>query len=187
MTPIENLPGWWHYQQHMSFGGVLREIDFFHNGNRVGHARLVVFHTGKEPDPLWALCEHADIACVMDELDAYLSAHPGGYVWLDRLERLSEHHGVKGNLTKALRQVLEPSMLGAPPHYRGLVFPCPFGEGDLPGSPERNSLRDWYAKVLRARAVPGTGLMEFDLPCTAELAVPDAACQGIPLHAATLS
>ncbi|MDM7481628.1 MAG: hypothetical protein P3W96_006375 [Halomonas sp.] len=170
MTPLENLPGWWHYRQKISFGGVLREIDFFHNGSLVGQAKLVVFHTAKERDPLWALCEHGDIACVMDEVDTYLRDHPGGYVWLDRVQRLSEHHPVKGNITRALREVLEPVTLGVPAHYRGLLFPCPYGSGDIPESEQRQRLRQWYEKALGAKALDGVSLMEFALPPASMLA-----------------
>lgn len=158
MTSVSRYPGWSYAHMHDMEG--LHELHFSFNGEPCGHARVVVFEAGPGHDAMRLLSQHADVMGIFDELETWLQAHPGRYVWLDSVVRSSSHPQVKGQLTSVLHECLSHQALGLVTAHEALAFPCPYGLEDEAGSV---ALTRWYERMLGAHQVPETRLIRFAL------------------------
>ncbi|MCC5611541.1 hypothetical protein LC612_33575 [Nostoc sp. CHAB 5834] len=151
------------WSAHITRSGNQTCIKVLHSNTLLAQADLVITKVVKGAEDVLEDLYAADITCIQDELEDWLTYNPGEYIWLDGFRRLQDKPGTKGMLTPYLATQLTRNKLGASQNAIGLAFPCPYGAGDLDDCVERKKLVAHYQRALRAVPVPGTPFVTFPL------------------------
>lgn len=143
------------------------EVDFFREEadklTHVGHSRIlqgrVCPQSDTYPSEVFAL---GDIYEIQEELDAYLTEHPGWVTWVDSFIRQTprapqEAPGVlTQQLGETLAQLKQEGIIKGPI----LLFPCSYGEGY--DAQHVEGLGKMYERLLHAKQINGTRLLKID-------------------------
>ena len=159
-TELAGYPGWSLTCVEDEFREGTFSFSFFYRNVLAGNATAVVLHVrGRKNEDVLERLIGADIYCVQDELEAWLTENPGNYVWLDELRRVSGAPDVKGTLTKVLYSALTHARLGLFEYHVGLAFPCPYGAEECMQG--RAKLTRWYESQMDAIPLKDTPFVRF--------------------------